>query len=338
MVTKLTLRCCSGCVIAVASMVTPAQAEDADVTTAEARRAFVEGARHVEEARWAEALDRFEESARLRPHAVTSYNVAACHRALGAYTQARRRYAEALRLSDAEPAGAPLPAPVRSEIEGLLGQLDGVVAHVDVTLTPAHALLSVDGRPLLFGSEHSAVAGLRNPGGAEPVAVEHFSVELDPGVHTFTVRREGYADVVSTISPGPGSRSKLALHLDRLPSTLHIASLPTESVVRVDGLDVGTSPITVTRPAGTHRVAILRPGFTPYDVQVSTHPGEALRITGKLSPEVIPLTKRWWFWAGLSAAVIGAGFVTYAGVRSTETPAQAPFDGGTLGWTVPAGR
>ena len=49
-----------------------------------------------------------------------------------------------------------------------------------------------------------------------------------------------------------------------------------------------------------------------------------------------PLTKRWWFWAGAGAVAATIAVVSYAVVRSTETPEQAPFDGGTLGWTVPA--
>lgn len=309
---------------------------EAPEVTAQARDAFVLGTSLVEQARWAEALESFERAARLRPHAITSYNLAVCHRALGAYTLARRRYEEALRLGSAQAEGERLPSPVRTEIEGLLAQLDGVVARVEMTIDPAPVKVSIDGRPLLFVGETLALAGARAPAPAEPVTARRFVVELNPGVHTVTVQRDGYADVVETLTTRPGARLELPLQLDRLPSTLRIDSTPRDSVVRVDGVDVGTSPLTIQRPPGPHRIVILRPDYVAYDAQLATHPGEDLRITGHLVREHTPITKRWWFWAGAGAVAVTIAVVSYAVVRSADTPEQAPFDGGTLGWTVPA--
>lgn len=313
-----------------------ARAQEPVDPTSEAREAFVQGAKLVEEARWAEALERFGRAAALRPHAITSYNVAACHRALGAYSDARRSYAESLRLSDAAGGDDRLTVPVRSEVEALLGQLDGVVARLEVTVEPAPVKLSVDGRPLVFDTASTAFVGARGARDAAPVTASRFVIELDPGVRTITVQRDDFGDVVQTLTLRAGARTDVAFHLDRLPSKLRISSNPSESVVRVDDLDVGTSPITLTRPPGPHRVVIVRPGFVTYETHVSTHPGEDLRITGNLAVERVSLARRWWFWAGLGAALVTVGAVSYAIVRSTETPEQAPFDGGNLGWTVPS--
>lgn len=323
-------------VASVLFFVAPARAQTATDETTEAREAFVDGARLVEDARWAAALERFGRAAQLKPHAITSYNVAACHRALGAYTLARRSYAESLRLSDAAPDGDRLAPAVRTEVEGLLAQLEGVVARLDVTVEPTPVKISIDGRPLVFDTPTSAVVGARGNSDLAPVTVSHFVVELDPGVRTVTVQRDAFGDAVQTYTLKPGSRTETTFHLDRLPSRLHISSTPSESVVRVDDLDVGTSPITLTRPPGPHHVVIVRPGFVTYEAQVSTHPGEDLRITGNLAAESTPITRRWWFWAGLGAALVTVGVVSYAVVRSAETPERAPFDGGSLGWTVPA--
>ncbi len=309
---------------------------DEDVR-ARARAAFVAGSALVEEARWAEALEQFERASRLVPHPITSFNVATCHRALGAYTEARIRYREALELADSASSADTLNPAVRAEIEALLAQLDEVVARLDVTIDPTPALVSVDGRPLLVVGEHLAIAGARRPGPAEAAPASSFVLELNPGLHTFTVQRRGHGDVVRTITAKPGSRADLVLRLERLPSTMHIASTPSESVVRVDGIDVGTSPLVVTRPPGPHRVVIVRPGHVTYEAQVTTHPGEELRITGNLVREKKPLTKQWWFWTAIGATVATVATVSYVVVKSTEEPRVAPFDGGTLGWTVPAG-
>ena len=46
-----------------------------------------------------------EHSSKLKPHAVTSYNEAACHRAMGRYTRARGKFREALARNRTEVEG-----------------------------------------------------------------------------------------------------------------------------------------------------------------------------------------------------------------------------------------
>src|SRR5262249_16858609 len=57
--------------------------DDADA----ARAAFVEGTTLVKNAQWAEALAAFERADKLKSHPVTTYNIAACERAMGRYTR-----------------------------------------------------------------------------------------------------------------------------------------------------------------------------------------------------------------------------------------------------------
>lgn len=313
----------------------PALADEAPYDPAnDARAAFLEGASLVEEARWAEALVRFERSAKLRPHPVTTYNVAACLRALGAYTHAKRRYAEALRASAALPEGEALTPQVKAEIEGLHSQLDASTAKVDVTIDPVPARMLIDGRPLHFERPDLALAGVREPGAAERVTVGRFVLELDPGVHTVTVQREGHADALVTFTTRAGERTARLFKLDRMPSTLRIESNREDTVVRVDEVDVGIAPVTLTRPPGAHRIVLLKAGFVTFDTRIATRAGEDVHVAGSL--ERTPLTKKWWFWTAIAGSLVAAGAVSYAVVRGTQEPEVAPFDGGTLGWTVPA--
>lgn len=313
----------------------PARAGEAPSDpTNEARSAFLDGASLVEEARWADALARFERSAKLRPHPVTTYNVAACLRALGAYTHAKRRYAEALRASERLPAAEALGPQVTAEIEALLAQLDASTARVDVTIDPVPAKVLIDGRPLLFERPDLALAGVRDPGAAENVTTGRFVVELDPGVHTVTVQREGHADALVTFSTRAAERAARVFKLDRLPSTLRIESNREDTVVRVDEVDVGVAPVTLTRPPGAHRVVMVKPGFVTFDTRIATRAGEDVHVAGSL--ERTPLTKKWWFWTAIAGSLAAVAAVSYAVVRSAQEPEVAPFDGGTLGWTVPA--
>jgi hypothetical protein len=46
----------------------------------------------------------------------------------------------------------------------------------------------------------------------------------------------------------------------------------------------------------------------------------------------VPITKKWWFWAGAAAIVGGATAATYFATRpAPETP---PYDGGNTNWVV----
>ncbi len=324
------------CTLAFAASAGKANAEPDESAVLAAREAFTAGAKLVEEARWPEALAKFQLAQEKRPHPVTRYNIAACLRALGAYTAARRSYAEALQESEAAQLGEALDARTVAEVRGLLVQLDGIIATLDVTVLTAPVTVSVDGAPLSVEAPDRTVAGVRGPGPAERAPAARFAIRLNPGVHTVTFHGADVSDAAMTYTLAPGATQSVTVQLDRLPSTLHIAAVPTESVVRVDGVDVGTAPATITRPPGMHRVRIVHPGFLPYDTQITTRPGEDLRITGKLAPESVALTRKWWFWTSLGAALAGVAVGSYLVVRSTEPPDRTPYNGGTLGWTVPA--
>lgn len=67
-----------------------------DSRTLRAREEFLRGTELVQKAQWAEALGAFERSAKLRPHAITRFNIGACQRALRRYTRARASLLQAL--------------------------------------------------------------------------------------------------------------------------------------------------------------------------------------------------------------------------------------------------
>src|SRR5436309_2024922 len=73
-----------------------ARADEEDPNVTEARKTFLAGVELTHQSQWAEALSAFEKAARLRPHAVTSFNLGACERALGHYMRARQAFRLAL--------------------------------------------------------------------------------------------------------------------------------------------------------------------------------------------------------------------------------------------------
>lgn len=307
--------------------------------TLEARAQFVEGTDYVHKAQWADALSAFERSAKLRPHAVTTYNIGACQRALGRYALARKTLRGALAQNEGA-GGAQLPEGVLQEIHADVEQIDGLLASAQVTLDPPSAAVAVDGRPLdasdAAASPPVLTAGVRDPGPGEAPPVASFKLVLDPGAHVITLSRKGYADAVVNRTFLPATSVALPLALDRLPATLHITSNQARAVVAVNGTDVGMAPVDVSRPGGSYRVVVTKPGFVSYEAQVNAQPGEDVDMKATLPEEHHPITKQWWFWTAAGVVVAGAVTGTYFLTRTPSTPPRPALDCGGLGWCVTA--
>jgi hypothetical protein len=303
---------------------------------AEARSSFVQGSELAKQAHWAEALAAYERSAKLRQHAVTTYNIGICHRAMGAYTLARETFSRA--LAESEAASPPqLAESLVAEDRAYIGQIDALLATASVQLTPANASISVDGRPLEVRKTSEGTpllaAGTRAPGPGEPPPSGTFRISLNPGAHVFTVSRAGFADAVVNRTFAPASSMELKLDLDRLPATIHVASSQPGAAVTFDGVDVGVTPLDLSRPAGTYHLIVRKPDFKPYEAQVAVQPGQELDLRAPLAKNETSITSRWWFWTAAGVLVAGVAAGTYALSRG-ETTHEQPVDGGGLGWAV----
>ena len=315
--------------------------EEEDATVVQARREFTQGTKLVRAEQWAEALASFERAAALKAHPITTFNIAQCERAMGQYTRARRSFISALAQDDAlEPKA--LSDSARVEAKGLIAELDRILSHVTITLKPEDAALAVDGRPLeaandandASGANPVFVAGTLPPGPGAPPNVVKFEVVTNPGVHVFTVSRQGYQDVVVNKTLAPGAHTTLPLELDKLPAAIHITSNLADALVRVNDADVGNPPVEVSRVAGRYRVKVTKKGFDPYETEFAVRPGERIELAANLREEKRALTSKWWFWTGLGVVIVGAAAGTYAITQSNNEPTRPPTDGGGLGWSL----
>jgi hypothetical protein len=305
-----------------------------DATTLEARKEFLRGGELVQKERWGDALDAFEHADKLKPHAITTYNIAQCQRATGQYTLARKALVRALAQDDAE--RGQLPESVRGEAKGLMGEIDRILPRIAVTLAPEDAAIAVDGRPIERPGDEAGtavfVAGTRTPGPGESPGMPSFELVANPGAHVITVSRRGYQDVVVNRTFSPGSRSLLDLRLDRLPATIHVTSSLADAVVRVNDADVGNPPVDVSRNAGAYRVTVTRTGYLTYETEVTARPGERVEIAAPMREEKRALTQKWWFWTAAGVLVVGAAATTYFLTR--PAPTRPAPDGGGLGWSL----
>jgi hypothetical protein len=306
-----------------------------DQTTTDARAAFVKGTELVARSEWAEALASFETAARLKAHAIATFNIGACQRAMGQYTRARGTFAAALEQND-KAGGGQLSASLVTDATGYVRELDALLARAEITLDPSNARIAVDGRPLeVTGQEDGAprtVAGTRSPGPPEEAPAGAFVLVVDPGAHVIVLSRNGYADAVVNQSFSPGSKVPLALLLDTLPGMIHVASNRHDAVVKIDDGDVGTVPADVSRHQGSYHLVVRKKGFVTYDAQVVVRPGERVDVEANLPEDRPALYQRWWFWAGAGVVLTGAAVSTYFLAR--PTPERPAPDEGSLGWAV----
>ena len=301
---------------------------------AEARKQFFVGNDLAKASQWAQALAAFERSALLRPHALTTFNMAVCERALGRLTRARLLFSQTITVAEREP--AEFPASRLEEARGYVSTMEAELVRLEVRLAPADAAVLVDGRALVVenrsGETPLATAGLGAPGVLERAPAGTFVLVADPGTHFLRIVAKGYADVTLTKVYAPGTRTVLDLQLERLPATVRVTSNVTDPIVTVNGADVGFAPVAISRPAGSYRVVVRKPGFDTFDARLDVLPGQDVDLPAKMAEEKVPLTKRWWFWTAIGSALAGGAVLTYALTR--ENPAPPPYEGGTTGWVA----
>ena len=164
----------------------------------------------------------------------------------------------------AERAGyRPLEAPL--EVTGERGQ----VARFSLELLPG--LLALDLTP---------ASGVRVVvDGAERGTTPLPPLELPRGEHEVTLRAEGYApyaDRVSLEGGGATETLRAALVPDRAP--VSFASEPAGATVRVDGGEVGSTPLTVDLSSGARTVEVALPGYHPASRRIQVVPDRPLSV------------------------------------------------------------
>jgi hypothetical protein len=314
-----------------ADVATPADVE-------QARADYTRGTELAKKEDWAEALAAFKRSYEKRPHPTTLYNIATCRRVLGEYTAARAQFEEVLRPGSVEQ----LPETLVANAKGYKDELDRIVTHVTITIEPPEAEIAIDGKPLKTTDAKTsdgapiALAGVLPSGRGTAAPTRKFEAIVDPGTRVIVISRKGYRDVVRTERFIPGASMALALDLEKLPATLRITANVESPIVTVNGVDVGMAPVDVPRAAGKYRVVVTKDGFVPHAMVVDVLAGEDPKLDASLVPETVPITKRWWFWAGAAAIVAGGVAITYAATRPDPVPPD--YARGNTGWLVELGR
>ncbi|WP_437901706.1 PEGA domain-containing protein [Sorangium sp. So ce124] len=162
--------------------------------SARQRALFDKGVRLYDQSRWAEARAVFLEAWTLKKGYAVAANLGDIELIVGDLRNAAVHLAYALRELPADEAPA-----LRTLLTKRLEEARRRVGILRVTVTPPEAELRVDGQPL-----------------QEEEAADELYV--DPGSHTLTARRPGYADADRVVTVAPGGSQEVTLALAELPT------------------------------------------------------------------------------------------------------------------------
>lgn len=142
--------------------------EPSDEQRTEARELYTQGVQLAAQERWQDALLNFERALALVEHPNVIRAVAGAMQRLGRFREAYAMHERWLEL-------APADDPERAEIERLLELDRSRVAHLNLTVSPPDARVSIDG-------------GAREEGAGEALR----ELPLDPGAHRVAIRADGH--------------------------------------------------------------------------------------------------------------------------------------------------
>lgn len=167
---------------------------------AKAKELFQSGQKLYKQARYAEAIARFEEAYAVRPHPVIFFNIGKCWEQLGETAKAMRAYRDYLRLApDAKDRDTVSDAIANLERRLKEKGLQQLLVFAD----PPTARIDVDGKDL----------------GTSPA-----SIELVAGNHKLTVKLEGYETVERSFVMSISRATEMTINLR--PATPELKTPP----------------------------------------------------------------------------------------------------------------
>jgi hypothetical protein len=143
-----------------------------------------------------------------------------------------------------------------------------VPGQLSVASTPAGAQIQIDGQNNSIWITPFNLAG------------------LNPGQHTLTISKPGYAPQIRNIDVGSGSKSFISVQLAQLSATVSVSSDPAGVAVWMDGRDTGrVTPvqISVDKP-GNHSFGFKKQGYLDETASANLQIGQTFRLAPTLRP------------------------------------------------------
>lgn len=172
----------------------------------------------------------------------------------------------------------------------------GGMAYLDLQVSPSDAEIYINGE---YNGESGAFAA------------QNSGLDLEPGEHTVTIKKDGYKTQNFYLKALPGRTIQLDVRLSPLPAAGRGAPAaeeniqvdleqagnvllkvePADATVYIDNTNYGQASefadenSAINLRAGTHQLEIVRPGYRPYKSPVEVKPNESTDLTVTLEKE-----------------------------------------------------
>jgi len=143
-----------------------------------------------------------------------------------------------------------------------------VPGELSVNTTPQGAQIQIDGQTSSGWVTPFNIAG------------------MNPGQHTLTISKLGYAAETRTIAVGSGSKSSISVQLAALVATASVTTDPTGAAIWMDGKDTGRvtpAQFSVDKP-GNHAFVFKKQGYLDDTAASNFQTGQTTRVTASLQP------------------------------------------------------
>jgi hypothetical protein len=137
----------------------------------------------------------------------------------------------------------------------------------------------------------------------------------------------GVQELAETLE-GAGARLRARLDVAVAPTRVKVITEPAGAHVRIDGTDVGNSPVEVTSSAGTHTIEVMRDGYRVERTEADVRNGVTETLSFRLVK--LPKTPQWLPWAaiGVGTGLLATGVALIAiDGREITNKCNADVDG-----------
>jgi len=291
----------------------PELAEPANVRAA--RHHFANGVRLYQDANYSAALIEFEAANELKPGAASLQNIALCQKALFRYAAAAATLD--LLLSNH---GGTLPPAERDAVEAAKQELESLTRHLRVHVTPAVAVVKLDGTELTQAEKH---AGLR----------------VNIGEHQLSVSAPGYAPEQSSVRVASGQGPvDVKVRLKAVAGFVTIVTEQKGAAIAVDDRALAYERWSGPLTPGEHVLQVYKAGHATveefFEVEVGEHKIIRAGAGGELEESALgePRAPARRGWYGMGAFNIMLVPDVPDGLRVDDS-----FNSGALSWGARAG-
>jgi hypothetical protein len=246
--------------------------------------------------RYEAALDAYKKAYETRREAALLYNIGRAHEALGQLPEALDNLVAFQKVATPEQLAK-------------IGSLDSLIEGVRKRVATLVITSNINGARVLVRNQMAGVTPFAEP------------LRFNAGRAAIVVEAEGYEPIRREVDLPGGGQLVFDAPLARrdVSSLLRVTSAPGAHVL-IDGRLVGDAPAEVRLGPGKHALLVRHDDAPEVATAVVLGEHEKRLVDVPLAINK-PLTKRWWFWTGVS--VLAAGGAVAIGVATT-TEKKAP--------------